>query len=145
EAVRTLELRQRAADIVREVDGEAGVAGRGILADLMRLEQDDAVLRPVLRQPARRRQPGIAGAHDGPIGPLLAVQRRLRRSRWQDAVPPIGGVIGRQDGDVGHGLSIGRIASSYRSSDPSTPRTSCRPTELPICRTTLLAMASARP
>ena len=87
------ELIERAADIVRQVDGEAGIAPGRAFANLVRVQQHDVVVGPVLGQPARRGEAGEPRAHHQPIGAHVALERRRRRTRRQDAAPPVGGVF----------------------------------------------------
>ena len=91
--LRARELLELAADIVRQVDGEARVAPGRALARLVRLQQDDVVVRPVLGEPARRGETGEARAHHQPVGADVALERRRRRARRQDAAPAVGGVF----------------------------------------------------
>ena len=92
-AVGARELTELAADIVRQVDGEAGIAPGRAFANLVRVQQHDVVVGPVLGQPARRGEAGEARAHYQPIGAHVALERRRRRTRRQDAAPPVGGVF----------------------------------------------------
>ena len=132
ETLRALQLLQGAADVVRQVDGEAGVAARGALAGRLGLDQGDPVVGPVRRQPPRRRQAREAGADHDPVGADVAVERGAGLARREHPAPAVGRVVARQDPDARHVQRPvrsrpdlpSRQDGSHRRSAPLPPRRS---------------------
>lgn len=90
------------ADVVGQVDGEAGVAPGGTEADFLGLDQDDLLVRKMQRQLARGGEAGEAGADHHPAGGAPAVVGRLRPPRRAEVVPAAGTVVGREVGYFRH-------------------------------------------
>jgi hypothetical protein len=95
-AVGAVEFVLVAAGHVRQVDGEAGVAAGGVLADCTGFEQQDAVVRSILGQPARRSEADVAATNHDPVAAVRPGQRRFRRSRRQNAAPAVAVVVDRK-------------------------------------------------
>ncbi|MNC24152.1 hypothetical protein D3C75_721960 [compost metagenome] len=83
------------ADVVRQVDGKAGVAPGGAKADLLGLDQHDLVVREVRCQLPCGSQAGETGADHHPARLAVPTVGRPWRTRFAQVVPATGGIIGR--------------------------------------------------